>query len=198
MMLYKAEDQPLVEISWVEVVETSTRLAKVLRDLGIGPGDRVAAYLPNIPEAVISLLAVTSIGAIWSSCSPDFGASSVVDRFGQIEPKILIAVDGYQYNGKTHRRLEVLSQLQTALPCIQYVILIPLLGENDQRLADTISWADALKRASTSSQVTFEQVAFDHPLWVLYSSGTTGLPKPIVQGKYTICPNNRLLNEYRT
>ncbi|MCA9982614.1 MAG: AMP-binding protein, partial [Anaerolineales bacterium] len=116
MMLYKAEDAPLVEISWAEVYEQVNRLAQVLRELGVEAGDRVVAYLPHIPQAIIALLATASIGAIWSSCSPDFGQRSVLDRYTQIEPKVLIAVDGYQYNGRVFDRRAVLADLQKNLP----------------------------------------------------------------------------------
>jgi len=182
MLLYKAEDKPLVEISWEEGFEKTRCLAQTLRDLGVESGDRVVAYLPNIPEAIIALLATTSLGAIWSSCSPDFGSQSVLDRFAQIEPKVLIAVDGYQYNGKIYNRLEVLAELQAALPTLEHLILVPEIGQNQHKLADTILWEDALMRSSSPAELSFEQIPFDHPLWVLYSSGTTGLPKPIVQG----------------
>ena len=182
MMLYKAEAEPLVEISWQEALDQTMRLARILRDLGVERGDRVVAYLPNIPEAIIALLATASLGAIWSSCSPDFGSRSVLDRFAQIEPKVLIAVDGYQYNGKLFPRLEVIVDLQAALPTLEHVILIPEIGDNQQELANTVLWEQALSGADPAAELFFEQVPFDHPLWVLYSSGTTGLPKPIVHG----------------
>jgi len=182
MMLYKTEDQPLVEISWEEVLEKTKRLTQTLRDFGVVRGDRVVAFLPNIPEAVIALLATASLGAIWSSCSPDFGSQSVLDRFAQIEPKVLIAVDGYQYNGKIYDRLEVVAELQAALPTLEHVILVPEIGETQQELADTVLWEKALMETTSPIELSFEQVPFDHPLWVLYSSGTTGLPKPIVPG----------------
>ena len=182
MMLYKAEDKPLIEIAWEEVLDQTRRLAQVLRDLGVERGDRVVAYLPNIPEAVTALLAAASLGAVWSSCSPDFGSRSVLDRFAQIEPKVLIAVDGYQYNGKLFPRLEVIAELQAALPTLEHVILIPEIGEQHQVPAGAIRWEKALSEAGPAAELSFEQVPFDHPLWVLYSSGTTGLPKPIVHG----------------
>jgi acetoacetyl-CoA synthetase len=182
MLLYKAEHKPLTEFSWDEILDVTSRLAQFLRSLGVERGDRIAAYLPNIPEAVIALLATASIGAIWSSCSPDFGSQSVLDRFIQIEPKVLFAVDGYQYNGKTFHRLEVVTEIQVALPTLEQVILIPEIGEVQPDLESAVLWEDALKVETPPSKFTFEQVPFDHPLWVLYSSGTTGLPKPIVHG----------------
>lgn len=182
-ILYKAEDQPLRAISWDELAAQTAALAAVLRSLGVGPGDRVAAYLPHIPESMVALLATASLGAIWSSCSPDFGSRSVLDRFQQIEPKVLISVDGYVYNGQPFERLDVLAELQAGLPTLQQTLLVPLLGADcgQAGLRATQVWGEALAQMPGAA-LTFEQVPFDHPLWVLYSSGTTGLPKPIVQG----------------
>jgi len=182
MMLYKREDKALVAISWQEVFDKTNQLTQSLQKMGVQPGDRVVGYLPNIPEAIIALLAVASIGAIWSSCSPDFGSRSVLDRFSQIEPKILIAVDGYQYNGKLFNRQDVIAELQAALPSLEQTILIPEINAEPTSLANTIKWEDVLDSSSPTEEFTFEQVPFEHPLWVLYSSGTTGLPKPIVHG----------------
>lgn len=183
MMLYKAEDAPLVEISWAEIAEQVNRLAQVLRGLGVEKGDRVVAYLPHIPETIVALLATASLGAIWSSCSPDFGPRSVLDRYTQIEPKVLIAVDGYTYHGRVYDRRQTIADLQASLPTLQHTILIPHapLPQNAD-LPHTTLWADALAQATPTPQLQFERVPFSHPLWVLYSSGTTGLPKPIVQG----------------
>jgi len=186
MMLYKAEDESLVEISWREAYDKTARLAAALREMGVQPGDRVVAYLPNIPEAIISLLAVASLGAIWSSCAPDFGSRSVLDRFIQIEPKVLIAVDGYNYGGKTFDRRGVLADLQAALPTLERTILIPHLAphfDSEAGLEKNVLWDELLNDDAPVPELTFEQVGFSHPLWVLYSSGTTGLPKPIVQGQ---------------
>jgi acetoacetyl-CoA synthetase len=182
MLIYQAEDADLVEIAWAAVYERVNRLAAVLRGMGVGPGDCVVAYLPNIPETVVALLATASLGAIWSSCSPDFGGRSVLDRFIQVEPKVLIAVDGYQYGGKTFDRREIIVELQTALPTLQHTILIPFSAHHTGGLVNTVLWGDALAHAAPPELIPFEQVPFDHPLWVLYSSGTTGLPKPIVHG----------------
>ncbi len=182
MMFYKAEDRPLIELSWQQIEVQVSRLAQVLRGLGVGRGDRVVGYLPNIPEAIVALLATVSLGAIWSSCSPDFGSQSVLDRFTQIEPKVLIAVDGYRYGGKVFDRRDILAELQTALPTVAHTLLVPQLSRETAGLRDVALWDEALASVTPPDTLTFEQVPFDHPLWVLYSSGTTGLPKPIVQG----------------
>ncbi|CAA9482400.1 MAG: Acetoacetyl-CoA synthetase [uncultured Solirubrobacterales bacterium] len=171
------------ETSWDELEEQVARAAAALRELGVARGDRVVAYLPNIPETLTAFLACASLGAIWSSCSPDFGARSVVDRFSQIEPKVLFAVDGYRYGGRDFDRTDTVAELQRELPTLEQTVLLPYLSHEADlgALGDVTPW-DAFLASSPSSVLEFEQVPFDHPLWVLYSSGTTGLPKPIVQG----------------
>jgi acetoacetyl-CoA synthetase len=182
-ILYKAEDEATVAISREELYAQTAALAQALQAAGVQQGDRVAGYLPNIPEAIIGLLACASLGAIWSSCSPDFGKQSVLDRFSQIEPKVLLAVNGYRYGGKRFSRLDVLQELQAALPTVRQTILIPLLAEETAvSLPNTLTWSEAINGAATAVPLTFAQLPFDHPLWILYSSGTTGLPKPIVHG----------------
>ena len=180
---HRAEGRELGAITWGELTERTAAFAGGLRSLGVQPGDRVAAYLPNGPEAVIAFLAAASIGAIWSSCSPDFGARSVVDRFAQIEPKVLIAVDGYTYGGKAFDRTEIVRGLEDEMPSLQHTVLVPYLNPqaDPSALAHGIGWADVSERGA-GSELSFERLPFDHPLWVLYSSGTTGLPKAIVQG----------------
>src|SRR5215471_13721395 len=182
-LLFRSERHDLIEVSWSELRQKVSALAKSLRAMGMRRGDRVVAYMPNMPETLIAFLACASIGAIWSSCSPDFGTSSVIDRFKQIEPKLLFAVDGYQYSGKGFDRRPVVAELQRYLPTLQKTVLVPYLFKDSapgsESLQNALAWQDLLE---DTSDLTFEQVPFDHPLWVLYSSGTTGLPKPIVQG----------------
>ena len=184
-LLYQSETEPLREVSWQELYDKTRAMAHTLQQMGVQRGDRVVAYLPHIPEAIVALLACASLGAIWSSSSPDFGSPSVLDRFGQIEPKVLIAVDGYTWNGKVFDRRETVAQLQANLPTLQHTILVPLVsdGSNISDLQNTVLWNELLATSRPPATLKFEQVPFDHPLWVLYSSGTTGLPKPIVQGQ---------------
>src|SRR5919202_486151 len=182
-VLHQSETRSLSEVTWRELQERVGALAASLKELGVGRGDRVVAYVPNVPEALIAFLACASLGAIWSSCSPDFGAGSVVDRFAQIEPKVLFAVDGYRYGGKDYDRTEVVAHLQEEIPTLEKTVILPYLKEEPDTsgLMDTLMWDDLLLE-NEGAELEFEQVPFDHPLWVLYSSGTTGLPKAIVQG----------------
>ena len=184
-ILHASELRELGELGWGELRARVAAVAAGLRSLGVGPGDRVVAYMPNIPEAIVAFLAGASIGAVWSSCSPDFGPASVVDRFAQIEPKVLFAVDGYSYGGKRFDRRDVLAELQEAMPSLKRTVVLPYLeAEPDlSPLHDamTMTWGELLE-AGEGAELSFERVEFDHPLWVLYSSGTTGLPKAIVQG----------------
>ncbi|MGW4198915.1 acetoacetate--CoA ligase [Streptomyces sp. NPDC005004] len=165
-------------VTWAELRRQVGSLAARLRDLGVRPGDRVSGYLPNIPEAVVALLATAAVGAVWTSCAPDFGARSVLDRFQQVEPVVLFTVDGYRYGGKEHDRRDTVAELRRELPTLRAVVHIPLLGTDAPEGA--LDWS-ALTADDT--EPVFEQVPFDHPLWVLYSSGTTGLPKAIVQSQ---------------
>jgi acetoacetyl-CoA synthetase len=164
--------------SWGELADQVGRIAAGLRELGVGRGDRVAAYMPNIPETVAAFLACASLGAVWSSCSPDFGARSVIDRFAQIEPKVLLSVDGYRYNGRDFDRREALGAVRDAIEGLEHTVVLPYLGSGD--VPGARGWDELTAQRAEPS---FERVPFDHPLWVLYSSGTTGLPKAIVQGQ---------------
>ncbi|HBE27393.1 MAG TPA: acetoacetate--CoA ligase, partial [Ktedonobacter sp.] len=182
-LLFRSERHAMVEVSWSELQQKVASIAQSLRAMGVQRGDRVVAYMPNIPETLMAFLACASMGATWSSCSPDFGTNSVIDRFKQIEPKVLFAVDGYQYGGKTFDRRPIIAELQQSLPTLEKTVLVPYLFADAQSavedLSNAVTWQELLKQPS---EIVFEQVPFDHPLWVLYSSGTTGLPKAIVQG----------------
>jgi acetoacetyl-CoA synthetase len=182
-ILHASELRDLDELTWGELAEQVARVAAGLRELGVHRGDRVVAYLPNIPETVVAFLAAASIGATWSSCSPDFGAASVIDRFAQIEPNVLFCVDGYRYGGRDFDRTETVAGLQRAMPTLERTVVVPYLKADPDLspLDEATTWGDLLASGG-GAELEFEQVPFDHPLWILYSSGTTGLPKAIVQG----------------
>lgn len=165
-----------IEMTFRELRDEVARVRHGLQQLGVSRGDRVAAYLPNIAETLVAFLATASIGAVWSSCAPEFGTNSVVSRFEQIEPKVLLVVDGYRYGTKAISRHDEIAQLQAALPTLAATVVVPYLDAGIQ-LPGTTLWSEL---RATPSPLTFEMLAFDHPLYVLYSSGTTGLPKPIV------------------
>jgi acetoacetyl-CoA synthetase len=182
-IVHASELRQLSEITRGELRRRVAAVAAGLRALGVERGDRVVAYLPNIPEAVIGFLATASIGAIWSSCSPDFGEASVIDRFAQIEPKVLLAVDGYRYGGKDFDRRATLAALRGAMPTLEHVVVLPYLDPSpDLSSIDGAREWDFEAQFRDERDLPFEPVGADHPLWVLYSSGTTGLPKAIVQG----------------
>ena len=167
------------EMSWTQLRRETARIADGLRTAGVQPGDRVAGYLPNIPETVIAMLAATSLGAIWSSCSPDFGLSGVLDRFAQITPKVLFAADGYRYAGKTIDCMETIRAVKEKIASIERVVVVPYL--NGRPPLETIDGAVAFDEfGSADAQLSFEQLPFDHPAFIVYSSGTTGVPKCIV------------------
>jgi acetoacetyl-CoA synthetase len=170
---HASESRELASMTWGELRSLTASIAAGLRASGVGEGDRVAAYMPNIPETVAALFACASIGAVWSSAAPEFGVRSVVDRFSQIEPKVLLAVDGYRYGGKEFDRSDAVDRIAGEIPSLSRVVRLGYLSGS--------GWEDDFLGASDSLE--FAQLPFDHPLWVLYSSGTTGLPKPIVQGQ---------------
>jgi acetoacetyl-CoA synthetase len=183
-VIFEPERPVVTRLTYGELAAEVARVARGLRALGVTRGDRVAALLPNVPQAIIAMLATASIGAIWSSSSPDFGARSVIDRFAQIEPKVLIACDGYTYNGKEFSRAEMVADVVAGLPGLAAVIGVNLLPAGDligSPLPDAIAW-QTLGAGGTGHEPEFTEVPFDHPLWVVYSSGTTGLPKPIMHG----------------
>jgi acetoacetyl-CoA synthetase len=172
----RSQTRDPIELTFGALREQVARARAGLEALGVGPGDRVAAYLPNIPETLVAFLATASLGAVWATCAPEFGARSVLGRFGQIEPKVLLTVSGYTYRDKPIDRREQVREIRTGLPSLEHVVEVPY-GEH--RVPDTTTWDELL---ATSEPLTFEQVPFDHPIYVLFSSGTTGLPKAIVHG----------------
>jgi acetoacetyl-CoA synthetase len=184
-IMFASETRPLAAVPW-EVLAGHVRiLATQLRDLGVRPGDRVAGYMPNLPETVVAMLATTSVGAVWACCSPDFGLRGVVDRLKQVSPRVFFCVDGYRYGGKDYDRRDNVRQVIDSLDSVEHVIHLPQLfpGEAPVPTASEHLWEDLLERPAVSAdQFEFEQVPFDHPLWILFTSGTTGLPKPIVHG----------------
>ena len=182
-MIFWGEDKVRRTLSWGQVHDTVSRLAQALAALGLGAGERVAGYLPNMPEAPIAMLAAASRGAVWSSCSPDFGVQGVIDRFGQIEPKVLFAVDSYFYNGKTHDCLAKLREIAGRLPTVQKIVIVPYANPApDLAGLPKAVLLDDFIAAYKAGVIDYVRVAFDHPLYILYSSGTTGVPKCIMHG----------------
>ena len=195
-VLHASELRELNSLTWRELTTQVAEVAAGLRALGVGRGDRVVAYMPNIPETLVALLAVASLGAIWSSAAPEFGARSVIDRFAQIEPVVLLAVDGYRHGGRDYDRTEPLGAILAELPSVRHTVMLPYLSPEASAagMPGGMSWSELLElgrgaggeedggEGGGAAELRFEQVGFDHPLWVLYSSGTTGLPKAIVHG----------------
>ncbi len=178
-IIFKGEDSVYREITYNELYGQVERMAAALKKIGVVAGDRIAAFIPNMPEAIIAMLASASIGAIWSSTSPDFGIKGVLDRFSQIEPKVIFAADGYFYKGKSFDSQEKLKSILGELPSVQKVVLIDYTGNADTDLIPySVLWDDFA--VVTDKPLEFEQLPFDHPLYIMYSSGTTGLPKSIV------------------
>ena len=182
-IIFKSEVRDAVSITYAELYEQVARLAKSLRELGVKPGDRVAGFLPNITEAVIAMLAATSVGATWSACSPDFGTQGTLDRFGQTEPKVLFTADGYFYNGKKFDSLERVAGILKEIPSIKKVVVIPYVDHEPDisQVPNSIHYQDFIAQ-ETGPRIQFAQLPADHPLYIMYTSGTTGLPKCLVQG----------------
>src|SRR5258705_1079488 len=183
-LVFRGEDKAASRMTWRELTALVSRLQQALKGAGVGVGDRVAAMLPNGPEAIACVLATTSIGAIWSSCSPDFGERGVLDRFGQIEPKLFITVDGYWYNGKPIRLADKLKAIVPKLPTAGRIVIVNYLGEAEglaKELPRALTF-EAFVKPFSARALAFERLPFDHPIYILFSSGTTGVPKCIVHG----------------
>ena len=181
-IVFAGEDGSRRELSYRALYDEVARTALALKDAGVQPGDRVAGYLPNLPETVIAMLAAASLGAVWSSCSPDFGVQGVLDRFGQIEPKVLFVCAAYRYNGKNFDCLGRVRELTSRMPSVERVVVVPYMEANPDLsgLAPAVTWAAFTDNEAVN--IRFERLEFDHPLYILYSSGTTGVPKCIVHG----------------
>ena len=182
-MVFWGEDKVRRELTFGQLYDLVSRLAQAMRALGIAPGDRVAGFMPNMPETISAMLAASSLGAIWSSCSPDFDVHDMLDRFGQIEPKLLFCVDGYHYAGKTHDTLDRMREILAHLPSVQRAVVVPYVSPHPAVAGlPRASTLDAFTAGFAPAPIDFERLPFDHPLYILYSSGTTGVPKCIVHG----------------
>ncbi|MFV0435819.1 MAG: acetoacetate--CoA ligase [Desulfopila sp.] len=180
-LIFRGEDTIRRTLSYAELFRQTARVAAGLRDMGVGRGDRVVGFMPNMPETVIAMLAAASIGAIWSSCSPDFGIKGILDRFGQTEPKVIFCADGYYFKGKPFDCLAKISAIQSQLPSLQSVVVVPYLSDTPQldAIEDGVLYSNFCD--NTTETIDFVQLPFSHPLYIMYSSGTTGLPKCMVQ-----------------
>jgi acetoacetyl-CoA synthetase len=183
-LVYLREDRAASRISFAKLYDEVSRIAQALKAAGVEPGDRVAGFLPNMPETVIAMLGATTLGAVWCACSPDFGAEAAVDRFGQVDPKVLFASDGYAYNGQLHDSIEKTAMIADRLPTLGKVVMVPNIHQRGPRLdkvRHAVLWEEFLN-AYAPAEIRFEQFPFNHPVFILYSSGTTGAPKCIVHG----------------
>ncbi|MBW2137674.1 MAG: AMP-binding protein, partial [Deltaproteobacteria bacterium] len=181
-IIFKGEMGPSRKMTFRDLYEEVARVARSLKELGIEPGDRVAGFVPNIPESVVAMLAATSLGAIWSSCSPDFGKKGVLDRFGQIRPRVLFTANGYSFKGKLFDSLGRVNEILEELPSIEKVVVIPFTGEEPDigSLPNAVHYRD-FKSDESGLEIEFRQLPFMHPLYIMFTSGTTGLPKCMVQ-----------------
>ncbi|MGD8469328.1 MAG: acetoacetate--CoA ligase [Desulfobacterales bacterium] len=181
-LIFKGEDQPSIRMTYAQLYDEVARLAKSLKELGIQPGDRVVGFMPNMPESIIAMLAATSMGATWSSCSPDFGIKGVLDRFGQIQPRVLFTANGYSFKGKKLDSLERIANILKELPSIEKVVVVPYTEQQADisAIENGVHYQD-FRSSESGLEIEFEQLPFGHPLYIMYSSGTTGLPKCMVQ-----------------